>query len=592
MKLIKLSTYNPNAEFNANFDTDIIINTGTSIALKNLVFNVITTEFESSTASGEITYSIGSTGGLKVFVTPRRYTSIEFPLLLDNIQNALNRALTTSSSQAARPSHTAFDASDVFSQFRVSKNVNDRVQFEYRLSPLINPFDTNAVQGIDAHYMVTENRDILNNDFELAFIKNTNAPRTDEKYRFCSPLFVGLCKGNGVFYAQINNSVVGGLATASNGFGMGIAFVADGDATQINAPTPDIGGDDLSDKTRNIEILFSDGVTPYNYRTSNVNVASTETASTVTPLRFATATASTNDVLLIKVDINSDGKKIIEGSVLQFIPASPSSVKKVLFTHILTDADYASTFMPYIFFRGNGDTIKIQEPRMVLDPFDCSPADFASQHTSSVGDIGSPDTTFLPAFDDNPSLRISSVLNVNLPNPSPSRFDTTGPTTYILQSELANLLGFSLSNINLNMNQTVPFVSLSKVLTAPGVALKYAYKGTRFIFPNDPLYNNNDFFVLESQTLQLDSYNSSPNDTDFTDSKINNTQGSRKSILDTIPRTDIERIVIYEPDNLNFIDIKNSQKMNIRNLKFRILTKDFKPIQVLGETHLTLLIKD
>ena len=49
MKLIKLSTYNPNAEFNANFDTDIIINTGTSIALKNLVFNVITTEFESST---------------------------------------------------------------------------------------------------------------------------------------------------------------------------------------------------------------------------------------------------------------------------------------------------------------------------------------------------------------------------------------------------------------------------------------------------------------------------------------------------------------------------------------------------------------
>ena len=88
MKLIKLSTYNPNAEFNANFDTDIIINTGTSIALKNLVFNVITTEFESSTASGEISYTIGGSGH-KVFVTPRRYTSIEFPLLLDNIQKSI-----------------------------------------------------------------------------------------------------------------------------------------------------------------------------------------------------------------------------------------------------------------------------------------------------------------------------------------------------------------------------------------------------------------------------------------------------------------------------------------------------------------------
>ena len=69
--------------------------------------------------------------------------------------------------------------------------------------------------------------------------------------------------------------------------------------------------------------------------------------------------------------------------------------------------------------------------------------------------------------------------------------------------------------------------------------------------------------------------------------------GRRKNILMTIPVNDnVSGLVEYESSTPIFIDINNANEINLKNLNFRILNKDFKPIQQSGETAImTVLIK-
>ena len=64
--------------------------------------------------------------------------------------------------------------------------------------------------------------------------------------------------------------------------------------------------------------------------------------------------------------------------------------------------------------------------------------------------------------------------------------------------------------------------------------------------------------------------------------------GERKNIVATIPVENAEfgRMVIYEPNQLNFISIKNSEVTNLRNLQVRILHPDYTPIQTYGKSHI------
>ena len=87
----------------------------------------------------------------------------------------------------------------------------------------------------------------------------------------------------------------------------------------------------------------------------------------------------------------------------------------------------------------------------------------------------------------------------------------------------------------------------------------------------------NDTFIVILDNLELESYDGY--------------DGVRKSILCVIPSSDetTNRVIEYEPNTLDFIDIKNNKKLNIRNIRGRILKSDYSKPSLTGLTSITLL---
>ena len=89
----------------------------------------------------------------------------------------------------------------------------------------------------------------------------------------------------------------------------------------------------------------------------------------------------------------------------------------------------------------------------------------------------------------------------------------------------------------------------------------------------------NDNYVLEALSLSVDSYDGQTTE--------------RKSIIATIPATEgTTGALIYEPNNINKVSIRNATEVGIRNMKVRILTSDLQPVPVDGWSVITLGLYD
>jgi hypothetical protein len=111
--------------------------------------------------------------------------------------------------------------------------------------------------------------------------------------------------------------------------------------------------------------------------------------------------------------------------------------------------------------------------------------------------------------------------------------------------------------------------------------------GLRFVARFQPFFLRKDSFIVETLSIPLESYNSSINK--YKPNALQ-TNGSRRNILATIPFTDSEALVQYEPNEIVYIDIKNDTKLNLRNIEMRVLDNNFEPIRIIGEADITLLI--
>tara|TARA_R110002096_G_scaffold268166_1_gene461832 strand:+ start:1597 stop:3468 length:1872 start_codon:yes stop_codon:yes gene_type:complete len=623
MKLIKLSTTNKFSHFDANFDTDIIINENSSIALKNIVFTPKYHNFTASGETGEMTidgFSSDTTNLFKkVSLFPQTYRSNEFFGLTQNITNALNRSLSIKSSMDQNNNITIPDDKQICSQFLCYvSDETQRAVIEYRLSPLINCFGDSLIQGEASFMTGTLDKFLYQDDGQIGEDNicsvKTSLPAVDtQEYRLVSPRGTGLCKGNGIFYIQIYSSSVV-ADPLKNGFSIGLSFfdILGNTAAKRQASSPGVilNPTTIPDTARNIEITFRDGNTNYFVRTSSKGKASIEVDTGVSPGRHSAGTNISNDILIIKVDNNASGQKIITGTVVQY-----TGTQHLLFTHILSEEEQTTMnfrgengligtgtttfnptiFQPYIFYRGNGSTIKTHNARMTFDPF-VAPFQWGGDDNKITDDPMDFNNTYLPGFDHQTEYNLlENGLKGGIPFfDSPQRFDDTNQNTgLVLPIHLSSLLGFAPSKIDTTMSVNVPIERMSKYMSPPGNLSGHFIKGSIFHFLEDALFDHSDFFLIESQSLQLESYNSSPEDQPTTIiQSINSTNGTRKSILDTIPVSDINGIIMHEPNELIYINIKNSSKINLRNLKFRILTKDFDEVETTGESHLTLLIKD
>ena len=110
-------------------------------------------------------------------------------------------------------------------------------------------------------------------------------------------------------------------------------------------------------------------------------------------------------------------------------------------------------------------------------------------------------------------------------------------------------------------------------------------------------YALSDHFLVVSDSLPLDSFDASKStygNVIIASEDTLEKSGRRKNILMTIPVNDnTDGVVEFQTNTPIFIDINNAQPMNVKNLNFRILRKDFSAIQTIDETSvLTILISD
>ena len=67
---------------------------------------------------------------------------------------------------------------------------------------------------------------------------------------------------------------------------------------------------------------------------------------------------------------------------------------------------------------------------------------------------------------------------------------------------------------------------------------------------------------------------------------------NRRNMLAVIPERMLNQMIYYEPNNVNFINIKNDGTRVIRNLVARILDSELRPIKITGMAQATILIYD
>lgn len=122
---------------------------------------------------------------------------------------------------------------------------------------------------------------------------------------------------------------------------------------------------------------------------------------------------------------------------------------------------------------------------------------------------------------------------------------------------LANFLGFN--NI---INSTTQFAVGNQ-----------NFIGEKLFYPAINTRN----FILELLTFNIESYDSS--------------QKQRKNILSSVITSNQDDVINNEP-NIIFIDINNSQELDIRNLQLRLVDTEYNPIELSGKSTLTLLVAD
>jgi len=200
---------------------------------------------------------------------------------------------------------------------------------------------------------------------------------------------------------------------------------------------------------------------------------------------------------------------------------------------LLFSEDYVvgTNYFPFITLQGDSNRTKLRVVAWNLDPYQTPPKP-------------------------EPSLQITELVlddsfNATPPNPASGQ-DSKNILT--LHEDLRSFFGYSFS-VNEQITANPNFVAEKNFLATL----------------------INDSFYIEMRNIELESYDGA--------------SGMRKNILSTIPKSDNELLVEYEPNNLNFVDIKNIRSA-LRNIQCRILRIDDEEPLISGLAVITVFIKE
>ena len=397
--------------------------------------------------------------------------------------------------------------------------------------------------------------------------------------------------GSGMMTTRIANYLDNGnTGVQDNGFALCLSKTA---LTTVIAP-----GEDIDVEFRDFEIRFNRDNENYVFinKASGISI---EQDSGISPhLADATSDLERHDILFYNVIGN-----VLEGGVLQDKTQTGGIVEKhVFFEYILNSAD---SYFPYIYIRGAKANISIDMFNYTIFPWVNNQYDNLTEDSPPFWELTGTNR------EGNPSSAITNGIGETVTNydifsgtgvnaivlPTLSRWEVTTPITsqLTLNAQIWDFLGYNLREGNYD-----PDSEESKTVFMGPDNGRNCWN---FWAPiNEPRVALSDNFMVESMSVPLDSFDASEvfySDIKLADgsnapkSVLSEKKGRRKNILMTLPiNNNTNGLVEYEAQNLIFIDINNAEKMNLRNMNFRILNKNFNSIDQSGESAVMTILID
>lgn len=273
-------------------------------------------------------------------------------------------------------------------------------------------------------------------------------------------------------------------------------------------------------------------------------------SSALNPLNVANGGAN-NDIVEINL---SDGK--IKLVVYQAGGLKTTLVEQDLGTFGITETSELILY-PVIFISGATTDVILSHPRIHLDPFE-----MVVNYETPIDDSINYGTVTPPIPNQNTDCVTTNTLQFRYIK-SGLNILTESNYTSIRQSkpddmfvDLKRFLGFGINKITTTGVNTCNFV------------------GSKIFRPN--FFSK--MYYLEAQNLELDTYTS--------------IGGGKKNILLPIPLHNRfeNHFLIYEPNNLYMVKLKNINKIPLRSFRFRLLNEKLEPVIVAGRSDLTVVI--
>lgn len=243
-----------------------------------------------------------------------------------------------------------------------------------------------------------------------------------------------------------------------------------------------------------------------------------------------------NDVSVFKVDTgnpdnNNDVVEVsLNAGIIEIKVHQENNENLIVYSKELPQELYNVDLFPCIIFRGGLDNVILSKIKYTKNPY-----------VYSTGEV---------------------VEDVSASGFQPPGQKSTIPNMYLQFGaiSLATFLGFD--------NLRVPVIDFVK-------GPNYTYSGNNQFVITDVA----DSFILELLNINLESYDS--------------LSKQRRNILSVIPKTELlNGQVIYEANNLIWLDIGNANPISLRNIKARLLKNDLSKLDISGLAIATILIKD
>jgi len=613
VKLIRLTSEN-DAQFKSNFDADIRLKPQAQIALHNLTFEsdfeVLNINPDNHDLFSQIEATFDKTLSQLSGGTYKASNYFEF---FDALQGKLNKTLFSPPTIFSGVNGGGFTYSSYMIYSQRNGNESGKISIMWQATPICLMFHRNVeirvndpgtagsslrstADGVDQSLMyISQNNNQNPATRDTLVIKTTTTDlaellqdtgnlmsRTDTAVQSYTRFVANrrpayhLSNGNAIFYTNLRLLIDRPAEPSEgHGYGMGLSF------TDLSGVSSVAGAlQTIPNAARDFELIIEKAADPF----LSINPgASGKVPSTLSPLNFAPTAGFAElprDILSLE---RSNGHII--AAVWQADVAG--GTRTVIFDYEIPEAQLHLPLYPYIYIKAANTKCIVGSPNITFDSLaieENRDMDFLGGvqtlgGSNPVGQVGIP--TYPNPMQYLYYLAGGAVWNQLALNIGVNTEYADIEQTYRLtiHNDILRYLGFNRANYFGN--------KYSELTYKPIDGLKPLAWGA--VWKADNLFEivNSDSYVVEVLNIPLQSYDASVA-IPYSDQN----RGKRRNILGVIPINNNNGIVEYNANEALYIDMNNAAPINITNLDIRILSKTLNPIETVGTSVITILLKD